>query len=426
MTEATQTEPLPAAPATSSRARTISALICFILAAVLTTPAALAFWGQRTLTNTQRYIETVGPLVQSPQVQEAIGSAAIQTFEQQVDIEAILNNVFAQVLTDRPRLQLLVGPLASGVNSLIEREVREFVASDTFADLWVAAQTRAQQALVRVMEGDTSGAVSLQGDKLVLDIGEVLDQVKQRLIARGLTVLQNVPIPDVNKQIVLMDAPQLAQARTIYAFTKPVASWLLPTVVLLYLIAFAVARRRPLITAAIGVSLAVNALSIAFMLTVGERLFVNAFSGTLLAPATTVIYVQLLAFLTRGWQVILWLGIILLAAGWFAGITKSGTTSRRWVSSGLRTGGAGVGTEALAPTGRWVGANVGWLRVVAVAVGFVVLLWGLDTSVSRLVWSAVLVVALLALIELLAGTEAGRRRPRPRPQEVDPLSASVP
>ena len=145
----------------------------------------------------------------SPEVQEAIGSAAIQTFEQQVNVEAILTDVFAGILTDRPRLQRLVGPLASGVNSLIEREVRSFIASDTFADLWVAAQTRAQQALVRVMEGDASGAVSLQGDQVVLDIGDVLEQVKQRLIARGLTVLQNVPIPDVNKQIVLMGAPKL-------------------------------------------------------------------------------------------------------------------------------------------------------------------------------------------------------------------------
>jgi hypothetical protein len=405
MSEATATEPLPAVngipPTHPSRVRSIVAALCFILAAVLTTPAALAFWGQRTLTDTQRYIDTVGPLVSSPQVQQAIGDAAIQTFEQQVNVEAILDDAFSQVLTDRPRLQRLVGPIASGVNSLIERQVREFIASDTFADLWVAAQTRAQQAFVRVMEGDNTGAVSLQGNQLVLDIGDVLDQVKQRLIARGLTVLQNAPIPDVNKQIVLMDAPQLAQARTIYAFSKPLAVWLLPTVALLYLLAFLLARRRPFMGAAIGASLAVNGLLTAFALTVGERLFVNAFSGTVLAPASTVIYTQFVAYLVRGWQVFLWLGLILLAAGWFAGVTSSGAATRRWLSRELRTGGSRVG--GLVPTGRWVGANAVWLRWVAVVIGGVVLLWGLDTSLSRLIWSTVLVVVLLALIELLAG-----------------------
>jgi hypothetical protein len=421
MTETKSADPAPVTPVSAvapSRGRTVATVMCFLLAAVLTAPAAVAFWGQRTLTQTQRYVETVGPFVKAPEVQEAIATAAIQAFEQQVDVEALLNEAFAGVVADRPRLQRLVGPLASAVNGLIEREVRAFVASDTFADLWVAAQTRAQQAAVRIMEGDTSGAISLQGDQLVLDISAVLEQVKQRLVARGLTMLQNVPIPDINKQIVLMDAPQLAQARTIYAFARPLATWALPAVVLLYLIAFMLARRRPLMSLAIGIALAVNALLVGFALTVGERLFVNAFSGTVLGPASTVIYTGLLAFLERGWQVFLWLGVILVAAGWFAGVTRSATFSRARVSGALRAGGTKVGTDTLVPAGRWVDANAGWLRVVAVAAGAVVLLWGLDTSVARLVWSLVLVLVLLAAIEAMAGVgehpRAGSR------QVVDP------
>ena len=38
------------------------------------------------------------------------------------------------------------------------------------------------------------------------------------------------------------------------------------------------------------------------------------------------------------------------------------------------------------------------------------LLWGLDTSLSRLVWSTVLVVVLLVLIELAAGLADSRRK----------------
>ena len=85
-------------------------------------------------------------------------------------------------------------------------------------------------------------------------------------------------------------------------------------------------------------------------------------------------------------------------------------------------GGAAVGTEGLAPTGRWVSSNAAWLRVVVVALGAVVLLWGLDTSLSRLVWSAVLVVVLLVLIELAAGLAEGRRKAPP----AVPVSAAIP
>ena len=46
----------------------------------------------------------------SPEVQDVIATKVTDAIQQQVDIEAILNNVFAGVITDAPRLQQLVGP----------------------------------------------------------------------------------------------------------------------------------------------------------------------------------------------------------------------------------------------------------------------------------------------------------------------------
>ena len=92
-----------------------------MLAALLTTPAAVAYWGQRTLNDAERYVDTVGPLVNSPEVQDVIATKVTDAIQKQVDIEAILNDVFAGVITDAPRLQRLVGPLSAAVNGLIER-----------------------------------------------------------------------------------------------------------------------------------------------------------------------------------------------------------------------------------------------------------------------------------------------------------------
>src|SRR3954470_20907667 len=270
--------PPPAEP--STRGRAIAAFVCLALAAILTVPASFAYWGQRTINDGQRYVDTVGPLVDSPEVQAAITTKVTDAIESQVDVEALLNQVFADVITSRPRLQALVGPLAGAVNGLIESQVREFIASDTFADFWVAANTRAQAALVRLLEGNESGAISLQGDQVVLDVSEVIVQVKQRLVARGLTIVERVPIPDKDRQIVLMDAPQLAQARTIYAFANPVARWLIAVVALLYLAALVLSRRRPRMTVIIGVVLAANALLVALALSVGRQLFVDQLAGT--------------------------------------------------------------------------------------------------------------------------------------------------
>jgi hypothetical protein len=384
-----------------------------VLAALLTTPAAVAFWGQRTLNDGQRYLDTVGPLVDSPQVQDAVATKVIAAIEQQVDVEAILNEVFAGVITDRPRLQRLVGPLAGAINGLIEREVRAFVASDTFADIWVRVNTRAQQTLVRVLKGEDTGAVSVQGDQVVLDVSEVIDQVKQRLVARGLTIVQNIPIPEVDKQIVLLDAPQLRQARTIYAFANPVARWLIVLVLALYLAAFLLARRRPRMTATIGVALAANALLVALCLSVGRQLFIDKLAGSTFGPASAVFYDTLLAYLERGWKVLLWLGLILVVAGWFTGSNAAGAAVRSTVSGGLQTVGAALADGPLGGAGRWVAANARWLRVVIGLLGAVVLLWGNDVSLSRLFWSLVLVVVLLAVVQVLVG--AGRNGASTRP-----------
>ena len=404
--------------------RSIAAVMCVVLAVLLTTPAAVAFWGQRTLNDAERYLDTVGPLVDSPEVQDAIATTVIDAIEAQVDVEAILNDVFAGVITDRPRLERLVGPLSGAVNGLIERQVREFIASDAFADIWVRVNTRAQQTLVRVLRGEDTGAVSLQGDQVVLDVSEVIDQVKARLVARGLTIVENVPIPEVDKQIVLLDAPQLKQARTIYAFGNPLARWLILVVAALYLAALLLARRRPRMTVIIGVGLVANALLVALSLSVGRQLFINELAGTVFGPASSVFYDTLLAYLERGWRVLAWLGLILVVAGWFTGSNRSGAAVRRTLSTGLETIGAAVSGGPVGGAGRWVAANARWLRVAIGVLGAVVLLWGNDISLSRLLWSLVLVVVFLAIVQVLVGAGGGTGGVTPRPpRDAEPTTS---
>lgn len=423
----TESSAAPLAHPRGGSGRRASAAISLILAILLTAPAGLAYWGQRTLNDTQRYLDTVGPLVDSPEVQDAIATTVTSAIQQQVDVEALLNDAFAGVIEDRPRLQLLVGPLAGAVNGLVEREVNDFIASDTFADLWVTVNARAQQALVRVLKGDDTGAVTLQGDQVVLDVGDVIDQVKERLVARGLTFVENAPIPDVDKQIVLLDAPQLRQLQTIYAFSNPVAQWLIVVVALLYLAAFILSRRRPRMTGIIGVALLGNALLVGFALSVGRQLFINQLSGTVFGPASSVFYDTLLAYLERGWQVLAWLGVILVVVAWFTGSNGSGTATRSAVCNGLESAGENLPEDKFSSVGSWATANAFWMRYVVLALGVVVLLWSNSVSPSRLLWSTVLVLALLAVLQVLVGarTEEGGDADSEPHADAEPVGAQT-
>jgi hypothetical protein len=406
----------------ASGGRGIAAVLCLVLAALLTTPAALAYWSQRTVNDTTRYVATVGPLVDSPKVQAAVAAKVTATLEQQVDVEAILHEAFAGVITERPRLEALVGPLAGAVNGLIETQVRDFLASDAFAEFWVTANTRLQQGLVRVLEGrETPGAVSLQGDQVVLDVSDVVNQVKQRLVDRGLTMVDNLPIPATDRQIVLFDAPRLERARTAYAVLNPVSQWLIGIVALLYVAAAVLSRRRPRMTVAIGVALAVNALLLAAALSVGRQLFITTLSDTEFGGASTVIYDTVSSFLVRGQHVLLWLGLVLVVAGWFMGRNRLGTATRRTLGGGLETVGAAVADSPAAGPGAWVSRNAGLLRIGIVVLGGVILVWGNQVSPSQLFWAVVVVVVLLAVVQVLVGvgTAAATHRSEP-PADDDP------
>jgi hypothetical protein len=416
------TSPEPAPRRHPSRGRSVTVVICLVLAGLLATPAALAYWGQRTLNDGQRYIDTVGPLIDAPEVQDAIATKVTDAIQQQVDVQALIDDVFSGVITDRPRLEQLVGPLSAAINNLIERQVREFIASDQFADFWTRVNTRAQQALHRVLTGDESGAVSLQNGQVVLDVDEVIDQVKAQLADRGLTLVANAPIPETDRQIVLLDAPKVDQLRTIYAFANPVARWLLPLVGLLFLVAFVVAFNRPRVTVWIGAIIAANGLLLAIALSVGRQLFINQLAGTTFGPASRVFYDTLLTYLERGQKVALWLGIILLLAGLFAGANSYSRAVRGGVSGNLESVGARLPEARMGATGRWVAANAAWLRVAIVVLGVVVLLWGNAATTQRLWWSLVLVVVLLAVLQVLVGS--GRKQEAPTVEELPAAAPS--
>ena len=224
MSSEADTVPVQTAQQRPSRGRAIAAGLCLVLAGLLTIPAATAYWGQRTLNDTQRYLDTVGPLVDSPEVQDASprrspmrSSAGGHRGAHQPGVRRGHHGAATAGGPGRPHRRR---------RQQVRREPGPgFIASDTFAEFWVTANTRAQIALVRLLKGDQSGAVTLQDNQVVLDVSQVIDAVKTRLGRPRTDRARNVPIPDKDRQIVLLDAPQLKQARTIYAFTNPVAQW---------------------------------------------------------------------------------------------------------------------------------------------------------------------------------------------------------
>lgn len=352
----------PAGRQRPGRVRPAAAALCLLLAALLTAPAGFALWGQRTLIDTQRYASTVGPLIRSSAVQDAIATRVIDVVDTEVASGgATLDKWLSGVFTDARSRQQVLGAFSGAVDGVVASQVRQFIASPEFAVIWEAANVEAQRSFVQILKGDTTGPIALHGSQIVLNLSAVITQVEQRLAAGGLTFVRHLPIPQTDAQIVLADAPHLGQLRTMYAFTSLAGLWLIGVVAVLFVAAFLLARRRPRMAVLIGVALVADAFLAALLVSFGRHLLLDQFAATAFGPASAMFYDTLLAHVQQGRHALLWLGAALVSMGWVTGSAASAAATRRRLSAGLaRVGikrGAPVASDAL-PV--YVPVTAGW------------------------------------------------------------------
>ena len=411
MTETPATS-TPAQPKPAQRrigVRSIAAVIALILGLGLLPLGTVTYWGNRTVTDTERYLETMQPLAYDEDVQDSLSVFITDKIEEQIDPEALVNQLFAGLIEEYPSLKALVPIVSGAVDSLIAQVVDRLVRSDQFKQLWDLANTAAQKSLMAILEGRDDGPVSLQGDEVVLDIGVLIDQVKQGLVDQGFSAAANINVPQADRQIVLLEAPQLAQIRTIYSFTSPVAAGLVYIAVLLLVLAVVLARRRPRMTAWAGGGAAVGGGLLVVGLGIGESLFVNTLEGTPFEKASQTFYDQLLKFLYNGSYSLIVLGIIVMAVGLYLCGARWAVELRATVNNLADDIAGNIPAGPITSSGAWVAKNARWMRVAVAVIFTIIVVIGNDLSVARTIWAALIALLLLGIIQVWAA--AGRREP---------------
>ena len=406
----TSTQPQPEAPAQhSGRARSIAATLVFILALGLLPVGIVAYWGHRTVTNTEAYLATVEPLAYDEQVQDALATTITAKVQEQIDPEALIQQIFGGLIEKAPALQALVPVISGAIDSLIAQVVDRLVRSDQFKELWSIANTAAQKGLMAILEGRDEGPVSLQGDEVVLDISAVIDEVKAGLVEKGFGAAANINIPVQDQYIVLLEAPQLAQIRTIYSFTSPIASWLIWAVVLLFVVAILVSRRRPRMVAWTGGAVAVIGIVLTVGLNIARNSFVNALEGTPFEKATDVFWATLLRFLYDAAASTIALGIILLVIGLYLCEARWARELRASVNAVADKVAGTIPQGPITNSGAWIEKNARYVRGGIFVLFAIIVLVGNNLDLSRTVWAALISLILLAIVQVWAA--AGRRQP---------------
>ena len=374
--------------------RSIAAVLIFVIAAALTPIAMVGHWGHATVVNSEQFIATVVPLADSPEVQAAVTEAVTEAIVKQVDTSAIVGDFLGGLLNNEQLSSALSAPIAAGVNKLIGQIVEGFITSDAFQKLWITLASAIQKSVVAILEGGNEGPVQMQGDQLVLDITDLLTAVQAQLVSQGVTIADKVTVPDSDRQIVLFEAPAVAQLQFIYSLASPVLQWFPLLIAILFGLAITLARRRPRMVLAVGLALVVTGGLTTWGLGLGETFFVDQLAGTVFGGASGIFWNTLLNYLIIGLQSLLIFGV----AGWFAGRSRPAVKLRAHLVAGLTEIGSSLPANGLSAFLRARADAVRWIITAVLVFALVV---GDVMSLNRMIWLLLLTGGLFTLLQVL-------------------------
>jgi len=386
----------------------VSALL-ITLGCVLAPVAVLGVWAANQVSNTDRYVANMAPLISNPSIQHALSDKITAEVTSRVDVPALTSQLTTELSSAHlPRLATLVhnfsGPIANVVDGFISSTVTKVVASPAVATLWVQANRTAHQGLVKVLSGQGNGAVSVVNGHVVLNIGPIVAQVKNTLVARGLGAAAH--IPTVNATFPLFAAPNLEKAQR-GSRVITTLRWVLPVLSLALMgigIFLAWHRRRGLLGAALGLS--ASMLVLAAALAIGRAIYLNSIPTSVLpADAAGAAYDILIRFIREGLRLLLVIGLIVAAGAYLAGPSTTAVRVRKAVWAGLdwiRAKSGRAGTSA-GPVRRWTAAHKTVLRAGAVGIAVLVFVFWGQPSLTLVIWLVVLLLVVLGVIELVGG-----------------------
>lgn len=320
--------------------RTFGAILCIVVAAVLVPVSVVSAWTRAELIDESRFVETFAPLAGDPAVQAAVTDAVVTLIDEQVGIDATTDALFDGVedlgLGDRAiaALDMLRAPAAAGVHTLIQSGVTAFVSSDLFADVWTAALRESHRALTAaVTPGAPDTALVIDGSgHLSIQLAPIIEQVKDHLLANGLTIASQIPAVDATFVVAQSDA--LALISPLYALATT-AGYVIPLLsVALFVVGIALARKRRRAVIGVGVGLAVPAAILLAALGVGSSVLIaSAASMDIPADAVAAVYEQTISRVRQSTATVL-LGGVFTAL--LAGLVSSARIRRAMIALNVR------------------------------------------------------------------------------------------
>ena len=366
---------------TPSRGRAFGAFVIFLVAALLIPVGVIGSWASRTVADTDRYVETVTALIDSPEVR-----AEVSTQLTNILFDALPTGEIAKSVLPNNG-DALSGIVTQAAKAALQNAVASALASPQARTAWAALNRQIQSNLIAALKGDSNSVFQIKGDAIVLDTGVLIERVRTLLVEQGLTVFANISVPKAaDRELVLVRDEQVKVVSTTYRIVQPLANGLIWLALFLLALGIWVINRRR-----VGVLISgwIFVLTGAFILGTFGLAKELALSGLSVAENSwqAVTAETVLRYLPGLGRTCVAIGIVAIAAGVIAGSSALG----QWIRKVFVTGSNIVGREIgkLGPIAQQA-ANVASKKKIIAIVIFVLAFAGLYTSdtvsAGRVAW----------------------------------------
>ncbi|MFC9049259.1 hypothetical protein [Streptomyces anthocyanicus] len=277
----------------SRRLRSALSAALIVLASLLAPCATLAGWAMHGPADTGRYVASMAPLADDPDVRDAAADTLGAGFAGLVD-------------------EVAAGPVDGSVRLFVRDAARSFTRTEAFHEGWDAANRTVHAAVLRALRED--GAA---GHAITVDLAPVTERVRDRLAEDHVPFARRIPVR--HTAVTVLPARQADRLREGYHVLDVAAFWLPLAAVVFAVTAIAVAARRRRAVTAAGIGTALGGALLALAVLAGRRLTVAELPGPVDGPAAGAVYDALTETLRTASWLLVALGLAVALVSWLTG-----------------------------------------------------------------------------------------------------------
>jgi hypothetical protein len=167
----------------------------------------VAVWARSTLFDSDRWAELAGQVIRDPEVVEGVSLRLSTALVEGLDVQQRIESALSQAGRLPPQAELLAGPVTDGIRQRLDDRIADLLRLPEVQRLWVEANRKAHEAIVRVLRGETRPGVSVEGGTVTLNLLPLIDRA---LAATG-DLLSNL----LGREIHVPTAEEIAAAGTL-------------------------------------------------------------------------------------------------------------------------------------------------------------------------------------------------------------------